>query len=50
MPENLLKMTPDEVLAALSTDIDLGLSSAEVLSRQRIHGLNKLEGEEKVSL
>jgi len=48
MPENHLKMAPEEVLASLSTDIDVGLSSAEVISRQRIHGLNKLEGEEKV--
>ena len=49
MPENMVRMTADEVLAALSTDIDVGLTSAEVMSRRRIHGLNKLEGEAKVS-
>jgi hypothetical protein len=45
-----LHLTTDEVLRIHKSDISLGLSAAEVNIARRVHGPNKLEGEEKVRI
>lgn len=38
----------EEVIEGYNSNLKEGLSIAEISSRSRIHGLNKLEGEVKV--
>lgn len=42
--------TIDHVIEALGSDLREGLSGAEVASRRKVHGLNKLEEEQKVRM
>jgi hypothetical protein len=42
------KITGEEVVEILSSDSTNGLSQLNIASLRRVHGLNKLESEEKV--
>ena len=46
--KNLSKMTGDEIIQTLNSDMESGLSVIEALSRLHSHGLNKFDVEEKV--
>ena len=42
-----MKSQPEELLVALNTSFEVGLTSVSVANLQRVHGMNALEGEEK---
>lgn len=45
---NLCQMTGDEIIQSLNSDLEIGLTVTEALTRLHSHGLNKFEIEEKV--
>jgi hypothetical protein len=45
---NLCQMTGDEIIQSLNSDLEIGLTVTEALTRLHSHGPNKFEIEEKV--
>jgi hypothetical protein len=45
---NYSRITSNEVIDSLKSNQEFGLKLADIPSLQRVHGLNKLEKEEKV--